>query len=84
MYIKTIRFVKCRIQPGYEAQRLLKLNDVSVVVTMKIEELDDGPVYQIVISELVIDCKSLHSSSVVKDAFKKLNYTSSKKLLTKP
>ena len=78
LYIKTIGSVKCCIQPGYEAQRLLKLNDVNVVITMKIEKSDNGPVYQIVVSDLLIDCKSLHSSSVVKDAFSKLNYISSK------
>ena len=78
MYIKAIGLVKCCIQPGYEAQWLLKLNSVSVVVTMKIEKSDDGPVYQIVTSESATDCKSLHLSSVVKDVFRKLNYISSK------
>ncbi|XP_047127095.1 uncharacterized protein LOC105847515 [Hydra vulgaris] len=77
-YIKTIGSVKCRIQPGYEAQRLLRLNDVNVVITMKIDKSDDGPVYRIIVSDLLIDCKSLHSSSVVKDAFRKLKYISSK------
>ena len=80
-YIKVIGKTNCRLQPGYEIIRIIKLPDNSTVeLHLKIEQSDTGPTFKaFTLSVPVIEYTSNKVCDVVKSSLNSLNIVTKKK-----
>ena len=79
MYLLQVRGEYIRLQPGYEAIRLIRIGDGQHQVRCRIEKGDTGPKYTISCSDPEFSVEDAVMTMVVRKCFERLGYEPKKR-----